>query len=473
MGVSDETLAFRDKILYGDPIRTTLWLAWPIIVVNIVNISYNLIDAFWLGKLGATDFSAPTVSWPLIMFFHAVGMGFSFAGVTFVSQYVGAGNSRMARKTAGMLLSFSLILSLIILVLGLTLSPIVLAAIGVPPDVLPKAISYIMIIFAGEPLAYLGFTFNSIMQGLGDTKTPTYIGLVSTFTNLVLDPILIFGWFGTPALGVMGAALATILSRSIVGVVGVSLLVRGYRGIKVGLSDLKIEAWWIKKVIRVGGPMAVQQSANSLGFVVMTSIVSRYGAMAIAAYGLAIRIIDLTQAFTFGIMRATSIMIGQNIGAENYERASDIAEKNMLMLSSFLVIATAAIIVFRDQLVTFFITDPAVLAEASRLILVFGPSIPFFGLYFVGNAVARGSGHTAPFTIISIFRLWVLRVGLSYLLGIQTGMGSIGIWIAMSVSNIVAGLVAYAWVRAGSWKKRVVEIPGTAKVASPSGSIGK
>jgi Na+-driven multidrug efflux pump len=122
-------LEFRERIINGEPVRTTLWLAWPIIIANLVNISYNIIDTFWLGKLGKASLSAPVVSWPLIMFFHAIGMGFSFAGVTFISQYVGAGDAAKARKAAGMLVSFSLILSVTIMGFGLSTSPFILTFI--------------------------------------------------------------------------------------------------------------------------------------------------------------------------------------------------------------------------------------------------------------------------------------------------------------------------------------------------------
>ncbi len=464
-GVKGSPLEFRDRIINGEPVRTTLWLAWPIIIANLVNISYNIIDTFWLGKLGKASLSAPVVSWPLIMFFHAIGMGFSFAGVTFISQYVGAGYAIKARKAAGMLVSFSLLLSVIIMGFGLCTSPFILTFIGVPSDVLPKAISYITIIFLGEPIVYLGFVFSAIVNGLGDTKTPTYLGIVSSMTNLVLDPLLIFGWFGFPSLGVKGAALATILSRSIVGVTGIYLLANGFRGLKIGIHDLGIESSWVSKVVRVGTPMAVQQSANSLGFVVMTSIVSAFGSSVIAAYGIAVRIVDITQAFTWGIMRATSIMVGQNIGASKFKRADDIVKKNIVMLSSLLAMGVLLIVFFRDQLVAFFINDPSVLSVASSLILIFAPSLPFFGIFFIGNAVARGSGHTIPVMIISIIRLWVLRIGLSYFLAMYLGWGPLGVWTAMSLSNIGAGIAAYAWITYGSWKKPVVEVPKATEVS--------
>ncbi len=453
-----DMLKYRDSILNGPIIRTTLNLAAPIIVANFVNISYNLIDAFWLGKVGAEAFSAPTVSWPIIFLFFAIGMGLSFAGVTFVSQYVGAGEKELARKAAGSLLGFILVVSVIIATSGVLASPFILSAIGVPPDVYPGAVSYIRVIFAGMPIAFIGFAFISVLNGLGDTRTPTLIGVASSILNIVLDPILIFGLYGFPKLGVMGAAIATVLSRALVASVGITLLVRGFRGLKIGLRDLAFDREWLVRLIKVGGPLAIQQSANALGFTVMMSIVSRLGTIIIASYGLAIRIIDIVQAVTWGLMRATSIMIGQNVGAEKYSRAEEIVKKNLMLTTLLLSIGAALIVAFRVELISVFINNPQVIREGSTMLLIFTPSLPFFGVFFLVGAVARGSGHTLPFTIISIIRLWVLRIGLALLLSTAVGMGAMGIWVAMLLSNVGAAVMSIAWVIRGTWKKRVILI---------------
>ncbi len=460
MGDSEPSLfKYRDRILSGPVIRTTFWLAWPIILANIINISYNLVDTFWLGKIGKESLSAPTVSWPLIMFFYSIGMGLSFAGVTLVSQYIGAGEKEYARKSAGYMIGFMLILAVLISILGFTVSPYILKLMGVPGEVLPLAINYIRVIFAGIPLAFIGFAFISILNGLGDTRTPTLIAAISSSINVILDPILIFGWFGAPALGVIGAAIATVVARSFISIVGVVLLTKGYMGLKIGFRDLFFEKWWLKKTLKIGVPLAVQQSANSLGFVIMMSIVSSMGTTVIATYGVGIRIIDIIQAFTWGIMRATSIMIGQTIGAENYVKAEEIAKKNMMLTFTVLSIGALLIYIFRRQLYGVFISDPEVIAEGDRFLAIFVPSIPFFGLFFLTGAIARGSGHTVAFTVISIIRLWVLRIGLTILLALVMGIGSTGIWIAMTISNIGAGILALAWMLRGAWKQRVIEVP--------------
>ncbi len=454
-----DMMRYRERIIGGSIIRTTLWLAWPIILGNIINISYNLVDTFWLGKLGKASLAAPTVSWPLIMFFYSIGMGFSFAGITLISQYVGAGEYRLASRSAGHLIGFMLILSLVLSGTGFVLSPIIMRLMGVPQDVLPLAINYITIIFAGIPIAFLGFGFNVILSGIGDTRTPTILGAISSGINVVLDPLFIFGWYGFPELGVAGAAVATVISRSVLSVIGLILLARGFKGLKLYLRDLFFELWWLKKVIVIGTPISIQQSANSLGFVVMMGLVSRLGTAIIATYGIGIRLIDIIQAFTWGIMRATTIMIGQNIGAEKYDRAEKIAYENMKLMFTILGLGALLIFLFRAQLFQVFINDPQVIEEGSRFLAIFLPSIPFFGIFFIVGAVARGSGHNFAFTIISIIRLWALRIGLTYVFSILMGMGSTGVWIAMAISNIGAGILALAWVRTGTWKKRVIELP--------------
>ena len=468
-----DMMRYRERIISGSIIRTTLWLAWPIILGNIINISYNLVDTFWLGKLGKASLAAPTVSWPLIMLFYSIGMGFSFAGITLVSQYVGAGEYRLASRSAGHLLGFMLFLSLILSGTGFSLSPIILRLMGVPQDVLPLAINYISVIFAGIPIAFLGFGFNAILSGIGDTRTPTILGAVSSGINVILDPLFIFGWYGFPELGVVGAAVATVISRAVLSVIGLVLLARGFRGLKLYPRDLVFESWWLKKVVVIGTPISIQQSANSLGFVVMMGLVSRLGTAVIATYGIGIRIIDIIQAFTWGIMRATSVMIGQNIGAEKYDRAEKIAYENMKLMFTILSLGALLIFLFRAQLFQVFINDPQVIEEGSRFLAIFLPSIPFFGIFFIVGAVARGSGHNLAFTIISIIRLWALRIGLTYVFSILMGMGSTGVWVAMTISNIGAGLLALAWVRMGTWKKRVIELPHRRTSTMPLKMDGK
>ena len=448
---------WRERILKGSVLGTLLWLAWPVVIGNLVNVSYNLIDAVWLGRLGKAAFGAPTVVWPLIMFLYSVGMGYAMAGLSLISQYYGDGDYEMARRSIGQLLGFTLLMASGLSVAGFLTASYLLRLMGVPPDIYPLALGYARIIFAGIPFAFAFFAFNMASSAIGDTVTPMKIQVVTAVVNIGLDPILIFGLLGAPRLEVRGAALATIFSRMIASAIGLYFLFSGFHGISLRLRDLRIEGWWLRKVFSIGTPLAIQRSSTSLGFTVMMSIVSRFGSTVVAAYGVAVRIVDIIQSFTWGLMRATSIMVGQNIGAQQYDRSWEITRKSMALTAGVLGLGAALIFAGRAPLVALFVNEPDVLREGSRMLSIFVWSIPFFGLFFIGGAVANGSGHTKTYAAISVIRLWVLRIGLSIILAYNLGLGPLGIYLGMALSNIGAGLLALLWTIRKTWLKRVID----------------
>jgi len=450
------TRVFRERILRAPILSTILWLAWPVFLANLVNISYNLVDALWLGRLGRYAFGAPTVSWPLIMLVYSIGLGYMNAAISLISQYHGAGDEEMVKKSASMFVGFALVMAIVFSLIGYIGSPYFLSWMHVPPHIYPLAVMYARTIFTGIPLVFLGFAYMIIANSMGDTRTPTILSIVSSIANMVLDPIFIFGWLGAPRLGVVGAAVATILSRSLLSIVGGYFLAKGIRGAKIELRYMRIEKWWLKKIFHIGTPLAIQQSSNALGFTIMMSLVSMFGSVVVAAYGVAIRIIDILTAFVGSISRAVSIMVGQNIGAEQYDRAKHISNTGLILVFTSLTIGGILIYIFRGSLVSLFINDPKVIIEGSKLISIFVWSIPFFGLFFVAGAIANGSGHTKAFAIISVLRLWVLRIGLSYVFALLLHYGSTGIYLGMSISNIVAGIISLAWIRSGRWLKKVI-----------------
>ncbi len=456
MDLNDRRTRYRKRIIEGSIFKTMIWLAWPILVANLVNISYNLVDAFWLGKIGKETFGAPTVSWPLINLIYSIGFGYSGAGISLISQYYGAGDYEMAEKSASQFVAYSIYMALVLCTFGFTVSPYLLYLMGVPPDIYGLAVQYTKTIFLGLPMVLLGYAYIAISNGIGDTRTPTILNIISSTVNIILDPVMIFGLYGLPAMGVIGAAIATVISRAIVSVVGGYILFKGYLGIRIKVKYFRLEGWWLRKIFSIGTPLAIQRSSNSLGFTIMMSIVSRFGSVVVAAYGVAIRIIDVLTAITAALQRSTSIMIGQNIGAEKYDRAWKIAKVSILSIFIILLIGSIVIYTARSYLVSVFISEQDVIVEGSNIISIFTWSIPFFGLFFIAGAIATGSGHTRFFAIISIIRLWALRIGLSILFALILRWGSTGIYVAMTMSNIVAGLLSIMWVISKRWLKKVI-----------------
>ncbi|NJE07056.1 MATE family efflux transporter [Thermococcus sp. M39] len=455
--MNDERIhEMRREIVEGNIERTLLKLAYPLIINNMVQVLYNLTDTFWLGRLGREELSAPGTAWPLVWFFMSIGMGFATAGFAFVSQYIGAKRYDKANKAAGALYSLMMIFAVLIALLGLIITPYALRFMRVTPEVYPFALNYIRVIFIGIPFSFTLFAFNFLLRAVGDTKTPVKINMLTVFLNIVLDPLLIFGWFGFPKLGVVGAAVATMFSNSVGSIIGGYLLFTGKVGIHLTLENLKPDWNFYARIFRVGLPSSIGFSTDAFGFIVLTRIIYYYGTVAFATYTIANRLTNFMFAIANGISQAMGTMVGQNVGAEKYERAKKIAEKAMLTNFIILSIGTLIVVMFRPQIFGAFINDAAVLAESAVFVKYFAFSLPFFGILAAVSNVFQSSGHTKKSMVLGMLRLWVLRIPLAYWLGKLTA-STVGVWLGMGLSNVVSALVALAWFLKGSWMRRIID----------------
>ena len=446
----------REEILRGPIERTLFRLAGPLIVSNMVQVLYNLIDTFWLGKLGREELSAPGASWPFIATLMSLGMGFAIAGFAFVTQYIGARNFRRANRSAGALYSLSMIFSIGVAVVGSLLAPTVLRLMDVSPDVYPYALRYTLVIFIGIPFAFTYYAFTFLLRAVGDTRTPMWISFFTVGLNMLLDPILIFGLGPFPELGVVGAAIATMFSNSVGSLIGAYYLITGKKGIKFTREDLKPDWEFYRRILRVGLPSAIGQSLNAFGFMVLTRIIFQFGTVAFAAYAIANRLTNFMFAIANGIAQAMGTMVGQNIGAGRFERAKRIAERTMLINLGVLTAGTAFIVVFNGPVFGAFIKDDAVLHEASLVAKYFLTSLPFFGIFSVVTNVFQTSGKTKVSMTLGLIRLWGLRIPLSYILGRAVG-ASWGVYLGMGLSNVLSAFLALVWFLRGSWMERLIE----------------
>lgn len=445
----------RGEILNGSIDKTLLKLAYPLIFFNLLFIVYNLTDTFWLGKLGREAVSAPTVSFPFIWTMMSFGAGFAIAGFAFVSQYAGAGQWDKAKHNIANLLTLMFFSSFILGIIGFFITPWILHILGVPADAYDNAVIYLRVMFIGIPFSFEGFAFSFALRAIGDTKTPTIINSIAIILNVILDPLLIFGIGPFPRLEILGAALGTIISYSIASILSIYLVFSGKLGIKFYLSDFKPDFGLYKKMFKIGLPASIGQSLNALGFVVLMGIVSQFGSVVIAAYGIGQRIISLIFTVSDGFSMAMSTMVGQNLGVLNFKRIRKIVNKTILINTIFISIPTLLIFLFRTQIIGIFIKDILVINEGAIFYACFLIAMPFFGIFFISTSVIKAAGRTKESMVLGIIRLWGLRVSLAYFL--STLWGSKGIWIGMAMSNIIASVLAYFWYKRETWKETVTK----------------
>ncbi|MCX8185406.1 MAG: MATE family efflux transporter [Sulfolobales archaeon] len=460
IGVAEK---YRDRIVGGGPLRVVLWLAAPLILAQLVHISYNIVDALWLSKLYEGALAVPRQVWPTLMFFYAIAMALSSANLAMISQYVGAKLFDSAGKTASKLFTFNLLLAVAICSLYFILRPYIFSYItSVPPEIYEDVLRYSSVMIFDILFMYLGTAFTTVLQAIGDTRTPTYISIAGAILNIFLDPIMIFGWFGFPAMGAVGAAIATVVSRALVAVVAIKMFFGGFKGIK--LSIVKPDGAWILKSVKIALPIAALQMSNSLAFMVQLRLVNMFGKIVATAYSIGFTVVDIADAAMWGFSQATAIVVGQLIGAQLFSKARKSALLSSLFVGLVTAVGAISVYILRYPIASIFTSSPEVLAEATRFIEYFGLTVPFFAVFFIGFAVGRGSGHTYVPSAIAFIRLWGMRIALGYLLALALGLGPIGIWLSMAVSNVSGGILALAWVALGNWAKPVIEL----KPAQPS-----
>jgi len=451
---------YRERIVNGDPLRVVIWLAAPLVVAQIVNISYNIVDSLWLSRLYEGALAVPRQVWPILTFFYAIAMSLSTANLALISQFIGAERYEEASKTASKLLTFNLSLALVVCLIYYVLRPYIFTYVTtVPPELYKDVLSYSNIMLLDIFFTYIGNAFTTVLQAIGDTRTPTYLNVAGALLNVVLDPIMIFGWFGFPAMGVAGAAIATVISRVLVASAAVKMFVSGFRGIK--LTIVKPDKQWILKSFKIALPLAAMQMSNSLAFMMQLRLVNTFGTVVAAAYSIGFTVMDIADATMFGFSQSTAIVVGQLIGAQLYSKA----RRSALLSSAFVGVVTAVsavfVYMFRYPIASIFTSSAEVLSEATRFIEYFALTAPFFAVFFIGFAVGRGSGHTYVPSAIAFIRLWILRIALGYVLALGLGMGPVGVWLSMAISNIGGGVLALAWTYFGNWAKSVIETTPT------------
>ncbi|MDK6029258.1 MATE family efflux transporter [Ignisphaera sp. 4213-co] len=450
---------YRDRILNGSTTKTLLWLGLPIIMVQLVNISYNIVDAFWLSQYSPIFVSVPRQIWPTVMLFQALAMALGAANQALISQYVGAEMYDEAAEAVKQYITVSTSFGIFFGLAYYLLRPLMFGTVtSVPQELYDAVMQYSGIIAFDLSASYFVLCFSTILQSIGDTRTPSIVNAVSALLNVVLDPLMIMGMWIFPRMGVAGAAIATVLSRAVGGAILVYATTKRFPFIKK-MFTRDIDSFWLKSVIRIGTPVLAMNILNSLAFTFQLRLINMFGVVAASAWGIGFTVIDVADAALFGLTQATAIAVGQCLGAEKIDKAKHYAKMSILVVASSVAVGALVVYNIRRGIISLFLTleDPVssnIYRETENFLTYALSTLPFFGLFFVGMSVGRGSGHTLYPTIIGIVRLWAIRILLGYIL--SQYMGSTGIWIAFALSNIFSGIASVAWVSKGSWTKPVI-----------------
>ncbi|MGO1570353.1 MAG: MATE family efflux transporter [Canibacter sp.] len=434
---------------HGRPLRQLIIFSGPIILANLLQTSFQLIDSLWVGNLlGAGALAAVAVSATILFTVLSFVIGMNNAALVILSQLKGR------RDTAGLsryLNAFVILLVLMSIGLGLAgffaTGPL-LRLLGTPEAIMSDATAYLQISFLGM-LFLFGYNFIAmVLRALGDSKTPMKFVFVAVLLNAIIDPLFIH----TFGLGIRGAAAATVVSQGVAFLYGIITV------ISKKLAPFSLPKWptWveIRTILNLGIPSGLQMAVISGGSAAIMSVVNSLGADVVGGFGAAQRLDSLIMLPAQALSIAVSSMAGQNIGVRNWSRVTEITRAALALNLAVMLTIAAVIVTFAEPAVRLFIQDEAAVAFGTNYLRFIGFFYPFLGINFVLNGVVRASGAMYQVLVLNIISFWVLRFPLTFVFTLW--IGEPGIAAGMGVSFVVSSLFAFLYFRFGKWRQKVI-----------------
>lgn len=444
----------------GNEAKVILSFAIPMMIGNIFQQLYNVVDAAVVGKfVGKEALAATGVSFPILFLLSSLVIGFAIGGTILISQFYGAKRFDELSKTSETLQIVMLIAAAFMTIIGIAISKPLFRLLNFPEENIPMAVSYFNILMLGN-IGIFGYnSLAAILRGLGDSQTPVYFLIISTILNIILDLIfvLVFGW------GIKGAAWATVISYFTAYIVGIIYLNKKHKIIKINLR-VKFYKDIFNKILKLGLPSSGQMLLVSLANVFVFSIINKFGTNTIAAYTAAARVNSFAIMPAMFFSNALTAFVGQNFGAQKMDRIKRGLFSTIIMIGIISVSFTIVAELFPDFLMKIFTNDKNVVLIGVEYFKIVAPFYVIFGTMFSFNALYRGLGDTMMPLYFSFIALWVVRFPSAILLAMKVTVWPIKLipidssllWWSEPMAWTTGMLLGMIYYFSKIWKKKAM-----------------
>lgn len=440
----------KARLTQGPVAQHLVSMALPMLLGISTIMAQSFIDAWFLGRVGVRALAAYSFGFPILMIVSSIAIGLGAGTSSVVARAIGSDDHHRVKRLTTDSLFLSFFLTFMVSVLGvMTIEPL-FRTLGAPEDMLPMIRSFMIILYIGVPLIVVGMVAMSTVRATGDTRLPSKLMIYGAILNVVLDPIFIFGFGPIPALGLNGAAIASVLSRAAIFAGALYLIMHKLEMASFdlpGWAELK-ESW--KAILHVGLPAAGTNAIVPIGLAVITAMIAKYGPEAVAGFGVASRIESLMLVIFYALSSVIGPFVGQNLSAGKNQRIQEALKLCAIfcLVTGFLIAIVLALLA--DFLPSLFSSNENV-TRVTRLFLLIAPiSYGAYGIVMYVNAAFNGLGKPLPGVVVSVTRIVVLYLPLA-LIGMRW-FGIAGIFAAYALANLLAGLLGYLWA------KRVVSL---------------
>jgi putative MATE family efflux protein len=436
--------------------RAIMLLAIPMVLEMVLESLFAVVDVFWVGRLGANAIATVGLTESLLSLVFAVGFGLGLSTTAMVARRIGEKDPPGAAVASVQAVVIGVATSIAIgLPCGFHAARL-LQLMGASPEIVATGSGYARIALGGCGAVLLLFLNNAIFRGAGDAAVAMRLLWVSNIINLILDPCLIFGLGPFPRLGVTGAALATLIGRSIGVLYQFYRLLRGTERIRIQAEHLRVHLDVLLRLLRVSLTGILQFAIADVSWIGLVRIVSLFGSAALAGYTIAIRIVIFVILPSWGLSNAAATLVGQNLGAKQPERAEQSVWRTGLYNMIFLGSVGLFFILFAEPIIRLFTTDPTVLplAVSCLRILSYGNIGYAYGMVML--QAFNGAGDTVTPTIVNFFGFWFLEIPLAYVLAVPMKFQANGAYFSIVVAEAAIAVAGVLLFRRGGWKRQQI-----------------
>jgi len=433
------------QLVEGNIGRTLIRMTIPMIFGIMSMMLFNLIDTYFVSKLGTTELAAISFTFPVVFLLGSIALGLGIGASSVISRAIGEGDVHKVQRFTTDSITLSFLIVVVLSSVGIVTIDPVFRLMGATPEVLPLIRQYMTIWYVGMAFVVVPMVGNHAIRATGDTITPSIIMIVGGGLNAILDPLLIFGVGFFPRLEIKGAAIATVISRAVTLVASIWILNRREHMltfVRVRFAE-GFESW--KKILYIGVPAAATNMLVPLSAGIITRMISKYGQEAVAAFGVGSRIEPLALFVIMALASALAPFIGQNWGAGKYDRVQEGLKLSMIFAVVWELSLAVILVLVARPFAELFSDQPDVLAIIVDFIWIFGFSYAFQGVFMLVGISLNAINKPIHSAILSVIRLFILYIPLAYV-G-STLVGTRGIFAGGAIANVFIGIIAYVWAK--------------------------
>lgn len=436
--------------------RAILLLSIPMVLEMVMESVFAVVDIYFVSKLGADAVATVGLTESLMTLVYAIGIGFSMATTAIVARRIGEKNKAGAAVAASQSIIVGVVISLILAIPGFYMAKDLLTLMGASEEIVDSGYSYAAIMISGNIVIMLLFIINAIFRSAGDAALSMRVLWFANICNIILDPCLIFGLGPFPELGIKGAAIATVTGRGLAVIYQFYILFSKKGRISISLKSFHLQFDIIKKLIKLSYGGIGQYIIAMSSWIGLMRILADFGSEVLAGYTIAIRVVIFSLLPSWGLANAAATLVGQNLGANQPERAEKSVWKAAFINVGFLAIFAAIFITQPAFFIRLFIDDPAVIGYGIQALQIISFGYLFYAFGMVMPQAFNGAGDTTTPTIINLVSFWMIELPVAYALVHFFGFGENGVFYSIVIAESIMASLGIWLFKRGKWKLKKV-----------------